>query len=108
LELGGTAGLLVGLTAMAFPPSGIVVGGGLVLLTGLWGAGVGGLLTGLAGGAFPSSRLSDFESAIEQGRILIMADVPRADVEKYQTLIRKLDPDVRIEGIEPPASIIPT
>lgn len=51
---GGTAGLLVGLTAMAFPPSGIVVGGGLTLLIGLWGAGVGGLLTGMVGAAFPS------------------------------------------------------
>jgi hypothetical protein len=107
LELGGTAGLLVGLTAMAFPPGGIVVGGGLVLLIGLWGAGVGGLLTGLAGAAFPSSRLSEFESAIDEGRILIMADVPKEAVEKYEALIRKLDPKVSVEGIEPPSTVIP-
>lgn len=107
LGLGGTAGLLVGLTALAFPPSSIVVGGGLVLLTGLWGAGVGGLLTALAGAAFPSSRLSEFESAIEQGQVLIMADVPEGEVEKYSALIRNLDPDVSVEGIEPPSTVIP-
>jgi hypothetical protein len=107
IELGGTAGLLVGLTAMAFPPSGIVVGGGLALLIALWGAGVGGLLTGLAGAAFPSSRLSEFELAIEQGEILIMADVPKGQVKKYETLIKQLDPVVSVEGIEPPATIIP-
>jgi len=107
VELGGTAGLLVGLTAMAFPPSGIVVGGGLALLIGLWGAGVGGLLTGLAGAAFPSSRLSEFEAAIEQGQILIMADVAKDDVDRYEALIKKLDPEVSVEGIEPPSTLIP-
>ncbi|MEQ9462050.1 MAG: hypothetical protein RJQ10_00185 [Haliea sp.] len=45
VTLGGSAGVLAGLTALAFPPAGIVIGGGFVLLTGLFGAGVGGLLT---------------------------------------------------------------
>lgn len=107
LELGGSAGLLFGLTAMAFPPSGIVVGGGLALLLGLWGAGVGGLLTGMAGGSFPSSRLSEYESAIEQGQILIMADVPNEEVEHCKALVSRLDPDVSVEGIEPPSPLIP-
>lgn len=107
LEVGGSAGLLVGLTGLAFPPSGIVVGGGLVLLVTLWGAGVGGMLTGLAGAAFPSSRLSAFETAIEQGQILIMADVPKDDLAKYESLIKKQDPDVSVAGIEPPSSLIP-
>ena len=83
------------------------MGGGLVLLIGLWGAGVGGLLTGLAGAAFPSSRLGEFEAAIEQGQILIMADVAKDDVAKYEALIKKLDPDVSVEGIEPPSTLIP-
>jgi hypothetical protein len=107
LELGGTAGLLLGLTAMAFPPGGIVVGGGLAVLIGLWGAGVGGLLTGLAGAAFPSSRLSEFEDAIEQGRILIMVDVAKDEVSKFEKLIQRLDPEVSVEGIEPPSTLIP-
>jgi hypothetical protein len=107
IELGGSAGLLVGLAALAFPPSGIVVGGGLVLLIGLWGAGLGGLLTGIAGAAFPNSRLQAFEAAIDQGQILIMADVAKDEVEKYESLIKSHDPEVSVEGIEPPAPLIP-
>lgn len=107
IELGGSAGLLVGLTALAFPPSGIVVGGGLVLLISLWGAGLGGLLTGIAGAAFHSSRLEAFEAAIDQGQILIMADVPKHEVEAYESLIKAHDPEVSVEGIEPPAPLIP-
>jgi len=99
--------MLVGLTALAFPPSGIVVGGGLVLLISLWGAGLGGLLTGIAGAAFQSSRLQAFESAIDQGQILIMADVPKHEVERYESLIKTHDPEVCVEGIEPPAPLIP-
>jgi hypothetical protein len=107
VELGGSAGLLVGLAALAFPPSGIVVGGGLVLLVGLWGAGLGGLLTGIAGAAFPSSRLEAFAASIQQGQILVMADVPASEVHHYEALIKAHDPAVTVEGIEPPAPLIP-
>jgi len=107
LELGGTAGLLLGLTALAFPPAGIVVGGGLVLLIGLWGAGIGGILTGIAGGAFPNSKLKAFEAAIDAGKLLVMADVPKKDVEKFEGIIQRLDPAVEVDGIEPPSKLIP-
>lgn len=107
LELGGTAGLLVGLTAFAFPPAGMVVGGGLVLLVGLWGAGIGGVLTGIAGGGFPSSRLKSFETAIDEGKLLIMADVRKDEVKRFEGIIKRLDPEVEVEGIEPPATLIP-
>ena len=52
-------------------------------------------------------RLQEFEQAIEQGRILVMVDVARDEVEKYQALVRKQDPDIRVEGIEPEPQLIP-
>lgn len=107
VAFGGVAGLVAGLFALVFPPAGVVVGGGAVLLISLFGAGVGGFLTGLAGAAFPSSRLKEFEDAIDDGKLLVMADVPKEEVERYEQLIRKADPDIEIHGIEPPASIIP-
>ncbi len=107
LAFGGVAGLIAGLTALAFPPAGVVIGGGAVLLISLFGAGVGGFLSGLAGAAFSSSRLTEFEDAIEAGRILVMADVPAAEVEHYESLIRSADPDVEVMGIEPHAPVIP-
>jgi hypothetical protein len=107
LTLGGTAGVIAGLTALAFPPAGIVVGGGLVLLVGLWGAGIGGILSGIAGAAFSNSRLESFESAIEAGQVLVMVDVPNNEVETFERTIKRLDPKVAVEGIEPPATLIP-
>jgi hypothetical protein len=68
---------------------------------------MGGLLTSMAGAAFPSSRLQEFEQAIEDGNILIMVDVPASEVGVFETLIKDLDPDVSVEGIEPPAKLIP-
>ena len=107
VAFGGVAGLLAGLVALAFPPTGVIIGGGAVLLISLFGAGVGGFLTGLAGAAFSSSRLTEFEAAIEQGKILVMADVPAEEVERYESLIRSADPDVDVMGIEPHAPVIP-
>jgi hypothetical protein len=107
LAFGGTAGLLAGLVAMAFPPAGVVVGGGAVLLISLFGAGLGGFLTGLAGAAFSSSRLSEYEVAIEQGQLLVMADVPKDEVERYTALIEDAVPGVDVVGIELPAPVIP-
>jgi hypothetical protein len=107
VAFGGVAGLLAGLAALAFPPTGVVVGGGAVLLISLFGAGVGGFLSGLAGAGFSSSRLTEFEDAIEQGKILVMADVPAEEVEQYETLIKSADPDVEVMGIEPHAPVIP-
>lgn len=107
LELGGTAGVLAGLTALAFPPAGIIVGGGLVVLLGLYGAGLGGLLTGIAGASFENSKLKTYESEIDQGKILLMVDVPKDDVRKTQLLIRTQDPEISIDGIEPSEKLIP-
>jgi hypothetical protein len=107
LAIGGVGGLIAGLIAMAFAPAGIVVGGGAVLLIAAYGAGMGGMLTAIAGASFPSSRLSQFAEAIETGKILVMADVPRDQVEEYEQLVRSLDPEVEVHGIEPHAPLLP-
>ncbi len=107
LAVGGVGGLFVGLLALAFPPAGMVVGGGAVLLIGAFGASLGGFMSGLAGASFPNSRLRDFEDAIDQGQILVMADVPSDRVEHYEQLIRTVDPDTEVMGVEPPTPIIP-
>lgn len=107
VAMGGATGMLAGLLAMAIPPAGIVVGGGAVLLFGMMGGSLGGLLTGMAGAAFPNTRLKKFEDEIQAGRILILVDVPRSKVAHVNSLILRHDPEVEIEGIEPPAPIIP-
>jgi len=107
LAFGGTAGLLAGLLIVTFPPAGLVLGGGAILLIQLAGAGLGGLLAGIAGAAYHNSRLEKFESALDSGQILIMVDVPRRETQRIEEIIRKQDPQILIEGVEPPAPVIP-
>lgn len=107
VSMGGAAGLLFGLGALAFPPAGFVIGGGGVLLIGMMSASLGGLLTGIAGAAYPNTRLNAFEHEIQLGKILVMVDVPKNRIVHFNNLIQQLDPAVEIEGFEPPAPLIP-
>lgn len=99
VSMGGAAGLLFGLGALAFPPAGFVIGGGGVLLIGMMSASLGGLLSGMAGAAYPSTRLSAFEQEIRSGKILVMVDIPKNRTTHFNVLIQRLDPEVEIEGL---------
>jgi len=107
VAFGGLTGLFVGLLAVAFPPSGMVLGGGALLVISAMSASVGGLLSAVAGASFPNSRLAVFAEAIEAGQILVMADIPLEQIHEVAALIQKHDPAVEVEGIEPAAPVIP-
>jgi len=71
------------------------------------GIALGGATGLLAGAAFPNSRLKSFEKEIEAGKILVMVDVLRNQLDEVTDMIELLDPAVEIEGIGPPAPLIP-
>ena len=106
LAIGGAGGLLAGLFALAIP-GGPVIGGGAILLFSLYGAGMGGLLTGMVGADFSNSRLDQFHKEIEAGNLLIMADVPGREFDRYVKLVQSVDTRVEVIGVEPAAGIIP-
>lgn len=106
LAFGGAGGLLAGLFALAMP-GGPVIGGGALLLFGLYGAGMGGLLTGLVGSDVSNTRLEQFESEIDKGKILLLADVRAGDVDRFEKLIKSVDDKIEVLGVEPPAPILP-
>jgi len=96
MGLGATAGLLSGLLAVAFPPGGLVLGGGAVLATTAAGAGYGTLVSALMKGHEESHRVHDFEPALERGELLLMVDVPRHDVERIKALVLQHHPEAEI------------
>jgi hypothetical protein len=59
------------------------------------------------GAGYHSSRLAAFEQQIEQGQVLVMVDVPKDRLAHVNQLIKRQDPEVEIEGIEPPPPILP-
>jgi hypothetical protein len=101
LALGGSAGALAGLVAIALPPASTVIAGGVLLGSALAGAGVGAWAGSLIGVSTANSRIKQFEAAIESGQLLVLADVPKGRVDEIEELVRAHLPQVVIEGTEP-------
>ena len=101
LAVGGVTGTLAGIAAVSFPPAGLVLGGGAVLATALLGSGVGAWLSSMIGVDVVNSQIRQFESAVQNGNILFMVDVPRTRVEEIETLVKSHHPEADIEGTEP-------
>ncbi|HLF95508.1 MAG TPA: DUF1269 domain-containing protein [Methylococcaceae bacterium] len=100
MALGGVTGLLAGLVAVALP-TGLVLGGGAVLGIALAGAGIGGWLSSMVGISIGSRRIAQFQEAIENGKVMVMVDVPRDEVEEFEAIVRKHHPEAECEGVDP-------
>jgi hypothetical protein len=107
LALGGTAGVLAGLVAIALPGAGTVIAGGILLASALAGAGVGAWLGGMVGMNVGNTRIKQFEDAIEAGQLLVLADVPRDRVDDIEERVRQHLPEAEIEGTEPTVPAFP-
>jgi len=101
VPLGGATGILCGLVALALEPHLIVAGGAVLLGMSLAGVGVGVYLGGMVGLNVGNTRLKAFEQAIERGELLVIADVPRDQVEEITERLRKVHPKVEVKGTEP-------
>ena len=98
--VGGATGLLAGLVAVAFPPAGLVLAGGAVLMAStLAGAGVGAWASSLIGISTPSSRLKEFEEAVARGQLLLLVDVPADREQEIQALIARTHPEATIHRL---------
>ena len=107
IALGGATGVLAGLVALAFPPAGLVLGGGAILSIALAGAGVGAWLSSMIGTDVPNSRLKAFEAAIGKGEFLMLVDVPKDRVDEIDALVKQHHPDAEIGGTEPTIPAFP-
>lgn len=100
LALGGAIGTLAGLTAVALSPAVAVVAGGAILGSALGGAGFGAWVSGMVGLSVGSSRLKQFEQAIENGALLMMIDVPRQRADEIAALVAKHHPEAEVGGTD--------
>ncbi|WP_054958417.1 general stress protein [Paenibacillus dakarensis] len=82
--LGGAAGLLAGLGALAIPGIGPILAAGPIAAAfagAAVGAGAGGLVGGLIGLGIPEEEAREYESYVDQGRILVLVEADRHDVD---------------------------
>ncbi len=105
VALGGATGMMAGLAALAMP--GVVIAGGAILAMSLLGAGMGAWLGGMIGMDVDNSHVQKFKSAVEEGQVLVLVDVPKERVEEVQDLVREIHAQADFEGTEPSIPAFP-
>jgi hypothetical protein len=78
-----------------------------VLGTTIIGALLGMWVSSMVGSSIPNSRLQQFEPMIEEGRILLMIDVPEHKVEEIKTLLGQRHPEAQDRGLDPHIPVFP-
>jgi hypothetical protein len=103
----GVGGLLGALAAVHYPIVGDEPQWGMAAILAVVGALFGTWTSTMIGVSIPSKRLSRFTAQIEQGQILMMADVPTARVEQIEERLRSRHPEAHLEGTEPDIPAFP-
>ncbi len=107
LVIGGLMGVVVGLLLMQFPPAGINLQFVTVLIGAVVGAALGMWVASMVGLQVPNSRLRGFDPDIQEGKILLMLDVPSGRYEEIRSIIAKTHPEAADRGNEPTVPAFP-
>ena len=107
IAIGGVAGTVGGLLVVLFPPEGMSLQLVTVLIAALFGALFGAWASSMAASAVPNSKLKAFHPAIEQGKVLMMVDVPMGRVQEITELAARRHPEAVSGGFEPTIPAFP-
>ncbi len=102
LVLGGGAGLLGGLLAIAFPPPGVLLGMETLLGGMVAGAGFGAAISGLIGSQEHNREFDRFQDALAAGEVLLLIDVPRHQEARVRERIQALHGDLAVISVAKP------
>ncbi len=101
LTAGGVTGAASGVFVLMFPPSGLVMGLGVVLIMSLLGAIMGIWAAGMIATSVMNTHLRPFEKDLKRGKILMMLDVPKDRMEdithtiqRHKAVVRGRDPTI--------------
>ena len=101
--LGCALGVVVAYTFLGGDTMRIVTVLGATILGALFGAWV----SSMVGSAVPNSRLKQFHQAIEEGKILLMVDVPESRVEEVRERLQAIHPEAEDRGLDPHVPAFP-
>jgi hypothetical protein len=107
LVIGGVVGVLVGLLLVYFPPGGVSIQLVAVLIAAVVGAFLGVWMSSMLGLQVPNSRLKGFEHDLEEGKILLMLDVPAGRNTEIHEIIARTHPEAADRGNEPTVPAFP-
>jgi uncharacterized membrane protein YeaQ/YmgE (transglycosylase-associated protein family) len=104
---GGIMGVIVGVLIVNFPPQGVSLQMVAVLIAAIVGAILGTWVASMVGLSVPNSRLKAFEKEIEEGKILLMLDVPSSHYQQVHDVIARTHPEAIDRGNEPTVPAFP-
>jgi len=101
MVIGGVGGTIGGLLVVLFPPGGVSVQLVTVLIAALLGALFGAWASSLAASAVPNTQLARFAPEIENGKVLLMVDVPLKRIAEVNEIVSRRHPEAIPAGFEP-------
>ncbi|HEY1329502.1 MAG TPA: DUF1269 domain-containing protein [Casimicrobiaceae bacterium] len=78
-----------------------------VLAATILGALFGAWVSSMVGSAVPNSRIKQFHKAIDEGRILLMVDVPETRVDEIRERLHAIHPEAEDHGLDPHVPAFP-
>jgi uncharacterized membrane protein YeaQ/YmgE (transglycosylase-associated protein family) len=105
--IGGLMGVIVGLLLLQFPPAGVQLQFVTVLIAAVVGAVLGTWVASMVGLQVPNSRLKNFDHDIQEGKILLILDVPAGRYEEVRAIIARTHPEATDRGNEPTVPAFP-
>ncbi len=107
LVVGGVVGVLVGLMLVYFPPGGASIQLVAVLIAAVVGSALGIWIAGMMGLQVPNTQLKGFEQELQEGKILLMLDVPAGRYDEIRQVIARAHPEATDRGNEPTVPAFP-
>jgi hypothetical protein len=107
IVIGGALGTVAGFLLVSFPPGNVQLELVTVLILALAGALFGVWVASLVGATVPNSRLKQFRAWIDQGKLLLMVDVPFTEQERIVEIVRRRHPEAVPGGTEPTIPAFP-
>jgi uncharacterized membrane protein YeaQ/YmgE (transglycosylase-associated protein family) len=105
--IGGLLGAVAGALLVTFPPGKMQLQLVTVLILTLVGAVFGLWVASLAGATVPNSRIKQFRAWIDQGKLLLMVDVPFSAQARIVDIVRRRHPEAVAGGSEPTIPAFP-
>ena len=105
--IGGVVGALAGAALVFFPPEGATLALVTVLIVAIGGSLFGAWVSSMVASSIPNSRLKQFERAMEEGKVLMMVDVPMRRVQEICDTISRRHPEAASGGFEPTIPAFP-
>jgi len=107
IVIGGIVGAVAGALVVLFPPEGATLALMTVLLVAIGGAVFGAWVSSMVASSVPNSRLKAFEHDMQDGKVLMMVDVPMRRVQEICDTISRRHPEAASRGFEPTIPAFP-